>query len=501
MTGRLSATLLRRPWLTAFAAGGLASLAMPPAGVFPVLWIAFPILLHGVGHAPGAWPAFRRGWWFGFGFFVFGLYWIAFALTVDLARLFWLIPFAMAGLPAVLGLFTGAVTALWRLTGRSGVAGVLVFALLWGAGEWLRGHLLTGFPWNLMAYAWDRALPVAQLAAPIGAYGLSTLTVAAAAMPAAFIVGRGGETARWKPALATAAGIAVLAGGAVWGAMRLAANPAGPEANHPGITLRLVQPGIDQHEKWDSANWPAHFNLHIELSRADADGVTHVIWPETAATFFLDREPQIRQRIGRTVPRGAAAIVGAPRIEERPGAEPRYYNSAQIVASDGTILDSYDKAHLVPFGEYVPFARWLPFAKVVAGAVDYSPGPGRRTLLAPGLPPFSPLICYEVIFPGRAVGPPLAGAGETAGAPLPPMWIMNITNDAWYGKTAGPYQHFAIARLRAIEEGLPLVRVATNGISGLVDPLGRVLYALPLGASGWLDVPLPKPLEKKHQVR
>lgn len=463
---------------------------MPPAGLFFTLWLAFPVLLLVVSRATGAKAAFRLGWLFGFGFFLLGLYWIAFALTVDLARLFWLIPFAAAGLPAVLAIFFGLVTMIWhRIGAQLGIMAPLAFALVWGAGEWARGHLFTGFPWNLMAYAWDRVLPVEQLAAVIGAYGLSMLTVAAAAMPASLWLES--RSARLQGAALCCVLIAGLIGGGIWGAMRLAAYPAGPGSNHAGIQLRLVQPGIDQREKWQSENWPRHFNLHLQLSESAT--ATHVIWPETAATFFLDRDTPARSAIAAIVPPGGAAIVGAPRIEGAADS-PRYYNSAQIISASGAILDSYDKAHLVPFGEYVPFSQWLPIAKIVSGAADYSAGPGPRTVRAPGLPPFSPLICYEAIFPGAVTAPADAPYRSADTAPL---WLLNLTNDAWYGKTAGPHQHFAIARMRAIEEGLPLVRVATNGISGLIDPLGRVLHRLPLGEAGALDVPLPLPVSER----
>ncbi|MEM8914860.1 MAG: apolipoprotein N-acyltransferase [Pseudomonadota bacterium] len=483
----LAARLTTRPWQSAFVAGLLCSLAMPPIGLFPVLWVSFPILLFLVAQAPTRGAAFRLGWWFGFGFFVLGLYWIAFALTVDLARLFWLIPFAMAGLPAVLGIFVGVVTAVWhRLGPPTGLLGPISFALIWAAGEWLRGNLFTGFPWNLMAYSWDRVLAVEQIAFHTGAYGLSLLTVLCASMPAAVILSGDDSWPKRRAILTSLGCIGLLAATSVWGAARLAANPPGPAANHPNIVLRLVQPGIDQHEKWNPDNWPEHFNLHLRLSQEEATGVTHVIWPETAATFFLDRDAPVRNAIAQATPLGGASIIGAPRVEATPEGN-RYFNSAQIISPSGAILDSYDKAHLVPFGEYVPFSDWIPFVKVVAGAADYSPGPGLRTLRAPGLPPFSPLICYEAIFPGKVV------ASDPDSASPRPQWLLNLTNDAWYGKTTGPHQHFAIARMRAIEEGLPLVRVATNGISGLVDPYGRVLEKLPLGPSGYIDVPLPKP--------
>jgi apolipoprotein N-acyltransferase len=480
---RLAALTGWRRLAAAIAMGAVASLAMPPVSAAPILlpaFVAFLWMFDGIATARGA---FAAGWAFGFGYFVFGLYWIAFALAVDLASFFWMIPFAAAGLPAFLGLFTGAATwALAKLRMR-GARRALAFALLWALAEWLRGHVLTGFPWNLLGYAWFDWTPVLQGISVFGIYGLSLLTVLAAALPAAAV---DRHRAAWsRPGLlASAAALLALATVGAGGALRLAQAETG---SVPGVTLRLVQPDIAQADKWVADLWVDHFRLHLALSSAPgAEGVTHVIWPETAVPYRLAQDRTARRAIGQVAPPGGLVLTGAPRTLP-PGEPQRYWNSLFAVTPEGDVAGTYDKAHLVPFGEYVPLRGILPIDRVVPGREDYSAGPGPRTLDLPGLPPVGPLICYEAIFPG-AVTDPREGARR-------PEWLLNVTNDAWYGETAGPHQHFAIAAARAVEEGMPLVRAATTGISGVVDSYGRVVARLGLGERGVVDSPLPQALE------
>ena len=249
-----------------------------------------------------------------------------------------------------------------------------------------------------------------------------------------------------------------------------------------GVGLRLVQAGIPQREKWRRDLRNRNLLRHHELSTENRpDWVSHIIWPENAATFFLaDDEPR-RLALAQAVPRGGLLITGAPRRAVGPL---RIWNSAFAVDERGTVLAQYDKFHLVPFGEYAPFRKFLPVDKIAHGMTDYSAGSGPNTLHLPGLPPVSPLICYEVIFPGAVL--------DRADRPA---WLLNLTNDAWYGKTAGPHQHMAISRVRAVEEGLPVVRAANTGISSVIDPYGRVLGSLPLDTTGTLDSRLPKPVK------
>ncbi|HSK40909.1 MAG TPA: apolipoprotein N-acyltransferase [Arenibaculum sp.] len=463
----------------AFLLGALATLALPPAHAVPVLAVAFPGLLWLLDGARGRAGAFAVGWMFGFGHFLFGLYWISFALLTDIARYWWLMPFAAAGLPALLAVFVGLATLALHLLRLTGIARILAFAVLWTAAEWLRGHVFTGFPWNLIGYSWVAIEPVLQATAVIGVYGLGLLTVAVAALPT--LTGEAPIPARraWGAVLAGGGLLAAVAGLGAW---RLAEAPAveTPAAMVDGVTLRLVQPGIEQSLKWAPGQREANFRRHLELAAAPGPApVTHVVWPETAVPFLLEQDMGLRLAIAAATPPGGLTITGVPRAEGAPD-DRRFWNSMLAVDGSGEIRAAYDKFHLVPFGEYMPLRRLIPFAAVAAAGGDFSAGPGPRTIDLPGLPPVSPLICYEVIFPGAVTSP----EGR-------PAWLLNLTNDAWYGISAGPHQHFAIARVRAVEEGLPLVRAANTGISGVVDPYGRVVASLGLGEQGVVDSPLP----------
>lgn len=459
----------------AAALGIGAAAALPPLHVLPLAFVAFAgllWLLQGVGAAKRPWlSAFAVGWWFAFGFHGAGLYWIANALLIEWQRVGWMIPFAVFGLSGFLAVFTGLATlAVWRC-GSGGLAGVFFLALFWTLAEIARGHLFTGFPWNLIATVWAETGPVLQLAALGGAYFLSALSVALFALPA---------TLRPRPILA-GAGALVLAIG--FGAWRLSANPT---EFVPDVRLRLVQPVVPQALKWDPEAREANLERTIALSRvAGFETRTHVIWGETATAFPMwgdvPRAAERRRQIAAAVPPEGVLIAGAIRVEQDPGGAIRAWNSAHAIDERSEMLANYDKFHLVPFGEYVPFRDLLPIDRVVPGSLDFSPGPGPATIRIPGLPPVGPSICYEIIFPGRVV--------DSAARP---GMILNLTNDSWFGYSAGPFQHFAAARLRAVEEGLPVVRVAGGGISGVVDPLGRTVARLGLERVGVVDAGLPR---------
>jgi apolipoprotein N-acyltransferase len=260
----------------------------------------------------------------------------------------------------------------------------------------------------------------------------------------------------------------------------------------PGARLRLVQGDIAQTLKWQPEQRARWFRRYLELSARPADHIKAIIWPESATPYPLDREPEARRLIARVVPPGGLLLTGSARfdLESKP---PRAWNSLFALDDTGRILAVYDKHELVPFGEFLPFRTVLGrlgLEKLTQGSIDFQPGPGRVTLTLPGLPPFSPLICYEAIFPGRVVDPHAR-----------PDWLLNVTNDAWFGRSSGPYQHLAMARFRAIEEGLPLVRAANTGISVVVDPYGRVQARLDLDVTGVLDAALPAPLPEPPFAR
>jgi len=485
LSSRLASLAGWRRYAAAAALGGLATFALPPAGAVPVLLLAFPGLLWLLGGAATRRSAFFTGWWFGFGHFVLGLYWISFALLTDIGKFWWMMPFAIAGLPALLAIFIGLATLALHVACRrldlSGLARVLAFAMLWTIFEYLRGHILTGFPWNLIGYSWTAFLPVLQSVAVIGIYGLGLLTVAVASLPA--LLPDSSESAlRSRASLVVGLGLIGLIGLSGW--VRLSQADS---ATVPGVMLRVVQPNIPQTLKWVPAERARNFERLLEMtaepSRAGATPITHVIWPETAVPFFLERDAGARQAIASVTPPGGSVLTGAPRVRVEANGDNRFWNSLHAVDGSGAVIASYNKFHLVPFGEYMPFRNILPVGGIAAGATDFSSGDGPATLEVPGLPPFSPLICYEVIFPGAVKDPAYR-----------PDWLLNVTNDAWYGISAGPHQHFAISRVRAVEEGLPLVRSANTGISGVIDGYGRVTAYLGLGERGIVDAALPKAL-------
>jgi apolipoprotein N-acyltransferase len=461
--------------------GALAAAAMPPFNLLPLLFVAFPGLVWLIdgrgGDGRPAWRgAFADGFVWGLGFYVPSLYWFSEALFVDIGQFWWMVPFALLGLPALLALFNGAATALARrFFWHPGVGRILALAAAWGLFEWLRGHVLTGFPWVLIGYAWtgDAAPLLAGLQAVslVGIYGVSLLTVLVAALPA-----RLGDAGR--PVLAPALGLAGLLAVLAWGGLRLGG---GPDPLVAGVTLRLVQPAFEQTAVSTQALERDRFFRLLALARSPgADKVTAQIWPEGAVGFPLNLEPDARAAIAQVVPKDGLVITGTVRMEPGAGDDFKAWNNISAIDPTGALVSSYDKFHLVPFGEYVPLHKYLQFNQIVARRFDFSTGPGPRTIALGSLPPAGPIICYEAIFPHDVIDEEHR-----------PAWILNVTNDAWFGTSTGPYQHFAIARTRAVEEGLPLVRAANTGITGVVDAHGRVLASLGLGRSGVLDVPLP----------
>jgi apolipoprotein N-acyltransferase len=510
--------------LIAFLAGASTTLALPPTDVWPVPFITFPVLVWLVdgaaaGRLGGVLAAATAGWWFGFGYFLAGLYWVGHAFLVDAKTFGWLLPFAVIALPAGMALYTALGLALARLIWTRGAARVLALAIALTLAEWLRGHLFSGFPWNVYGYALISPLWLAQGAALIGIWGLTFLAVAIYASPAVLADDRSQTKRPW---LAPALSVAVIAALATYGAIRLNRTPTGYV---DGVRLRIMQPNLQQDEKFNYAQKQQVMSRYLALSdRASGPqstgvrDVTHLIWPESAFPFFLTREADALAQIAGLLPKGTVLITGAVRPPETKPGEPiiRAYNSIYGIDHDGSIVSVYDKVHLVPFGEYLPFQDLLErlglvqLTKVRGGFIA---GDRRRNQHVPGAPSFLPLVCYEIIFPGDAVPrseragwlydhlgryvdwPFVAGSGERPG------WLLNLTNDGWFGASAGPYQHFQQARVRAIEEGLPLVRAANTGISAVVDPLGRVIASLPLGTEGVLDAPLPQAISPTTYAR
>jgi apolipoprotein N-acyltransferase len=488
--------------LIAFAAGAATALALPPLDIWPAPFLTFPVLVWlldgcGAGSLGTIFAAAAGiGWWFGFGYFLAGLYWIGHAFLVDARTFGWLLPFAVVSLPAYLAVFTGLGAALARLLWTAGSLRILALAGALTSTEWLRGHLLTGFPWNAFGYLLTTPLPIAQAASLIGLWGLTFLAILIYAAPAVIADDPAESRYRWAAPGFAIALVAALTG---FGAARLASAPT---TLVEGVRLRIMQPNLQQDEKFRYSQKQQVMNRYVALSErrngstsAGLAGVTHLIWPESAFPFFLTREPGALAQIATMLPRDAVLITGGVRAPEivPTAAITRAYNSIYVIDHTGSPLSVYDKVHLVPFGEYLPFQDLLEnlglsqLTKLRGGFIS---GARRRPLVVPGAPDAVPLLCYEVIFPGE-----IMPAGERPG------WMLNLTNDGWFGASPGPYQHLAQARLRAIEEGLPLVRAANTGISAVVDPVGRILKSLPLGVEDVLDAPLPAPLPPTPYAR
>lgn len=492
---RLLALGLAGGWrrrLLAWSAGALGALAMPPFGLWPVLALSFAALVILIDGTRG--PLRERlaaaagiGWWFGFGYFLASLWWIGDALLVEADVFGWLLPFAVIAMPAGLALFTALGTALARLLWSRSPLRIFAFAFGLTVAEWLRGHVLTGFPWNTYGYAFSDSLVLMQGAALVGAYGLTFFVLLLMATPA-LLLRPGGRSGIAAVVLA----VLVLASAAAWGSYRLAVTTIG---NMPGVALRVMQPNLAQDKKFAYDRRREILQDYLKLSArpssaypAGLKDVTVLIWPESAFPFIYEREPWAAADIAEGLPPNVTLVTGAVRYDLPPkGQTSPFFNAIRVIDAHGRVLQSTDKVHLVPFGEFLPLQSTLEnlgLEQLTRVRGGFSSGEGLQPLNVPGLPLAAPLVCYEIIFPGKVMPP----------GPRPGV-LVNLTNDAWFGRTPGPYQHFAQARMRAVEEGLPLVRAANTGISAIVDPMGRIVASLALGEEGLVDGPLPQPLE------
>ncbi len=469
--------------------GAVSATAFAPLFLIPLLVPAFTGLLWLFQGAENPKKAALIGWAFGVGHFAVGLYWVGASFLVHSARHAWMMPFAVLGLAAGMGLFHCLVGYVLARLKYRGVERLIAFVAIWLFVEWLRSWIFTGFPWNLIGAVWTFSDSMLQLASVTGVWGLSVVTLFAAAAPAVLFEGKDLKISEIKRRVSFVF-VALLFPLVVWagGAFRLSALLPEDEAFVENVNLRLVQPNINQADKWKPKLREDHVVKQMNMSASEgAKDITHVIWAETAVPFLLSSVKAMRTKIARVVPPSGFLITGAPRIEEKPlpdgsGIKRNFKNSVHVLNRSGDIVGTYDKFHLVPFGEYAPLKDWFPFIeKLTAGSSDFSPGPGPQTLSLPGLPPVSVLVCYEIIFPGAVVD-----------SSNRPEWILNVTNDGWFGITSGPYQHFGMAQLRAVEEGIPVIRVANTGISASIDAYGRVVESVGLGVAGVVDTRLPK---------
>lgn len=457
-----------------FLAGALAALAMPPLYWLPLAVLGIVAYVWLWGSAPTPRAVLLRAWAWGVGHFAVGSYWILDAFYVPPADYALLGPPIILGLAVLLGFFPGlaAWTACrlvmrWPHLGRRWQR-VVLLAICWTAAEWLRGHVFTGYPWNPLGHVWAFLPPLLQGAALFGVYGLGTFTFMILAAP---LLG-------WRVTLAAL----VLVGAAGFGGYKIMPPPVTATAAGAPV-VRLVQPNVAQAEKARSDSGTRQITKLIDLSRRPGfERLAAVIWPETAVPFVVGPDSPGLPIFAAAAPPGGYLLAGAARSGLR--IDDGVWNSLLAIDSRGVERAHYDKAHLVPLGEYIPFHKQLAPVSGLVGRGSFEVGEGPATLKLPGLPSFSAMICYEVIFPAAIVAPRPAER---------PQWLLNVTNDAWFGRSTGPYQHFASARLRAIEEGLPMIRAANTGVSAVIDAYGRVLASLDIGQEGIIDHVLPPP--------
>lgn len=457
----------RHRWLGRFltvVAGLLLALGHAPFSIPIGVVLGLPVLAGLLLRQKTAWGGFRLGWLAGTAYFAGSMFWIVEPFFVEPEVYGWLAPLAIILLSVGLALF-------WALgfgiaARAQGAARVILLIVALTLSEFARAHVFTGFPWGLLGYVWSET-PVFYLLAWTGPHGLSLITVAIGVLPMVFSrrVLRGGMM------------VACVA--AVW----LAGMQVAPQGDVPlrDVTVRLVQPNAPQHLKWRPDHMARFFQRGLALSRGDGSAVDVVIWPETSMPFRWGSNARGLELL-RTGLGDAQFIGGVQRFEND-----QMYNSMVHMDAAGADVAMYDKSHLVPFGEYIPFASLAAqfgiFGFADVNRMGFAAGTGPRVITAEGLPPYLPMICYEAIFPGLA---------QVKGAR--PDWLVHLTNDAWYGAFSGPYQHLVQARARAIEQGLPVARAANTGVSGMIDPYGRVIASIPLNSDGYLDAKLPEPL-------
>ena len=470
LAGRIGALTGWKRLMLAGAMGVALGLAHTPFGLWPLAFIAGPVLYRLWRRGGG----FGVGWAAGAAFFALTLHWIVEPFLVDAPRDGWMAPFALVLLSGGLALFWGS--AFW-LAGRARKGGPAVLALAWGGAEALRGGVFTGFPWVLPAYIWHDT-PVAQVVSVIGPYGLSMVTLL-------LMLALGARPFRYTSPVV----LILLVAGWVWGDFRVGGADAAVANTSQAATrpiVRIIQPNIPQSRKWDPAFARPNFDKALELTGADPELDRRpdvIIWPEVAVPFAIEDAADARAEIAISAG-GAPVIIGS--LARSPTTD-RWRNALFGLAGDGTLGARYDKSHLVPFGEYMPFGELMQSIGVLSFAgrgLGMEAGDPPSALTLGGLPPFTPLICYEGVFP-REVREGAKGAD----------WIVLITNDAWFGQWAGPAQHLAQAQFRAIETGLPVARSANTGISAMISPYGTLKKAIRLNQYGYQDTSLPHPAQ------
>ena len=415
---------------------------------------------------------FILGTCFGFGHFFAGLYWISIAPLVFAKEFWWAAILALFGIPGVLSLLIGFVACGANLF-RSTRFFYSSFIIIWILIEWLRCWLFTGFPWNLLGYAFGFNLELSQAASIFGVLGLSIIVLYISIMPT-FLFLKQNKLFLGHVII----GLAILIVMYVFGHFRLQDNP----TEFTDVSVRLVQPSIPQEKKWDVDEFLVGFKKHLQLSQQQTSSKPGLlIWSESALPIDINKNSAVLNVIADCLEEGQILLTGATNQDQYQQAQ---YVGMYAINDYGVIIGQYHKTHLVPFGEYVPWKSVLPIRKLTYGLLDFTAGKGEQKLQLLGLK-ISPLICYEIIFPQ-----------EVRLKSLDADVIINITNDAWFGRSIGTYQHFYTARMRSIENGLPLLRIANNGISAIIDGLGRILQNTEIDQVGFLENYVPKKLTR-----
>ena len=458
---------LRNPYVFSFLAGSFAALAMAPLSAWPVLFVSVSVLYVFLNAAQGKKQAFLYSWLFAFGYFLFSLSWIGHALLVEGNGYQWAYPLAVSGIPFLLACFWGVGGLVFHAVSRRGITksySYAAFVFLFSIVEFARGTLFTGFPWNLFGYSWVDILALVQSVKWVSIYGLTGLTFLWAALPGFLWVMRGEK--RLGAALVSGVVVFSFAGVFVAGQVRLQGMDT---YILPPVNVKLVPGHVAQKDKWDRTQMFDNFLKYIAGSYPDADyeakRPTLIIWPETVITdwFYTDTGLSTHFRQMLQAYDDAVLLSGVLRTEDAD--QGRYYNSLVMIGADGKVRNIYDKTHLVPFGEYIPFQDIIPL-RAVSGFSGFVRGRGAEIFETPLGVSYAPGVCYEIIFPYSLIPKDVQA----------PDFIVNVTNDAWYEGSAGPYQHYVQVVFRAVEYGIPVIRAANKGISAMIDPYGRTHY-------------------------
>lgn len=464
--------LKKHPFISAFLAGALSALSFAPLYLLPLFMIGLMIIWY----ASDLFLSYKKtaliGYLFGFGHFMIGFYWIGNALLIDAPTFGWLYPITLLGCGAFFGAFFIFPLIAWRFFKNSSLwTRISAFSAVFVIMEYIRACFLTGFPWNMAGSIFTFSDILIQSASVIGTYGLSFMICCFTGSLYAIF------QKKYQSGIFVLSSILILLTG--FGIHRLKRIP----ENKSELQVRLVQPSIPQSMKWDEESLEDNLQTYISMSVQNRPNeVRFVVWGETATAFDLEYSPYFQDQIRKAVPQNGYLMTGMLRYDD---SSFKMYNSMGVFDDQANMVAFYDKNHLVPFGEYIPFRAYLPswLHPVTNMIADISVTQKYKKIKIPGLPPFSALICYEIIFPD-----------EILDRIDKPSFIVLVSNDGWYGNSSGPYQHLSSAKMRAVEEGITIIRSANNGISALIDPMGRIIEQIDLNEKAFRDIKLPNTL-------